>query len=121
MPVFASRYVHLPSNGGLGCPLKMAVLSVLLLGVVGGVATVLWGQMAERLSKSPHRGRAGQALHTGLNKRHLGNISVPGKKPGASREVLLTWEGEECPSRARTKADHRAHYMSEVVSSAFYR
>lgn len=99
----------------------MAALSILLLGVVGGVAKILWGQMAERLFKSPCTGRAGQALRAGQSERHLGNICVPREKPGTSREVLLGREGAECLGKGRTRADHRAHCMSGLVSSPFYR
>lgn len=99
----------------------MAVLSILLLGVVGGVAKVLWGQMAERLFESPRTGRAGQALHAGQNERHLGNTCVPREKPGTSGKVLLGQKGVECLGKGRTRADRRAHCVSEVVSSPFYR
>lgn len=91
--LFPDVSVHLSSNGGLRCLLKMAALSSLLLGVVGGVAKILWGQMAERLFKSPRTGRAGQALCAGQSERHLGNICVPREKPGTSRKVLLGREG----------------------------
>lgn len=120
--MFPDVSVHLSSNGGLRRLLKMAVLSILLLGVVGGVAKVLWGQMAERLFKSPRvTGRAGQALRVGQNERHLRNTCVPREKPGTSRKVLLGQKGAECLGKGRTRADGRAHCVSEVVSSPFYR
>lgn len=85
------------------------------------MAKVLWAQMAERLFKSPHTGRAGRALHAGQSERRLGNNCVPREKPGTSRAVLLGREGAECPGKGRTRADQRAPCVSEVVSLPFYR
>lgn len=74
----------------------------------------------EVLQEPPYRG-AGQVLHAGQSEKRLGNNCVPREKPGTSRAVLLGREGAQCPGKGRTRADHRAHCVSEVVSSPFCR